>query len=116
MPEQATRRPAEHLGEPVVDCREGGADAELRSARGCQPSGLQDEIAGWVALQYFCNAIAPLMLFLKKPRTSPVVLYVVSVLVLIGMWFEPFNIIVPSLSHDFYPYTWGSSFRPLWTR
>jgi molybdopterin-containing oxidoreductase family membrane subunit len=35
------------------------------------------------------------------------VLYVVSILVLIGMWFERFNIIVPSLAHDFYPYTWG---------
>jgi molybdopterin-containing oxidoreductase family membrane subunit len=35
------------------------------------------------------------------------VLYVVSILVLIGMWFERFNIIVPSLGRDFYPYTWG---------
>jgi hypothetical protein len=34
-------------------------------------------------------------------------MYVVSILVLIGMWFERFNIIVPSLGHDFYPYTWG---------
>jgi len=23
------------------------------------------------------------------------------------MWFERFNIIVPSLARDFYPYTWG---------
>jgi len=23
------------------------------------------------------------------------------------MWFERFNIIVPGLGHDFYPYTWG---------
>ncbi len=56
---------------------------------------------------YFCNCVAPLILFWKKARTSPVVLYVVSILVLIGMWFERFNIIVPSLGHDFYPYTWG---------
>src|SRR2546430_17294084 len=56
---------------------------------------------------YFCNCIAPLVLFWKRARTSPVVLYVVSILVLIGMWFERFNIIVPSLGHDFYPYTWG---------
>jgi Ni/Fe-hydrogenase subunit HybB-like protein len=59
------------------------------------------------ALQYFCNCLAPLVLFWKKARTNPVVLYVVSILVLIGMWFERFNIIVPSLGHDFYPYTWG---------
>src|SRR5437879_5410274 len=58
-------------------------------------------------LMYFCNCVSPLVLFWKKARTSPVVLYVVSILVLIGMWFERFNIIVPSLGHDFYPYTWG---------
>jgi molybdopterin-containing oxidoreductase family membrane subunit len=51
--------------------------------------------------------VAPLVLFSRRARTSPVVLYIVSILVLIGMWFERFNIIVPSLGHDFYPYTWG---------
>src|SRR5260370_40156530 len=56
---------------------------------------------------YFCNCVAPLILFWKKARTSPTILYVVSILVLIGMWFERLNIIVPSLGHDFYPYTWG---------
>ena len=56
---------------------------------------------------YFCNSISPLILFWKKARTSPVVLYVVSILVLVGMWFERFNIIVPSLGHAFYPYAWG---------
>jgi molybdopterin-containing oxidoreductase family membrane subunit len=60
-----------------------------------------------LATMYFCNCVAPLILFWKKARTSPFWLYVVSVLVLIGMWFERFNIIVPSLGHDFYPYTWG---------
>jgi molybdopterin-containing oxidoreductase family membrane subunit len=56
---------------------------------------------------YFCNCVAPLVLFSRRARTSPVALYIVSILVLIGMWFERFNIIVPSLGHDFYPYTWG---------
>jgi len=58
-------------------------------------------------LMYFCNCIAPLILFWKRARTSVPILYTVSILVLIGMWFERFNIIVPSLAHDFYPYTWG---------
>jgi Ni/Fe-hydrogenase subunit HybB-like protein len=58
-------------------------------------------------LQYFCNAVTPLVLFWRRARTNPVVLYVVSVFVLIGMWFERFNIIVGSLAHDFHPYTWG---------
>jgi Ni/Fe-hydrogenase subunit HybB-like protein len=56
---------------------------------------------------YFCNCIAPLILFWKPARTSVPILYAVSILVLIGMWFERFNIIVPGLAHDFYPYTWG---------
>ena len=65
-----------------------------------------------VALQYFCNSIAPLVLFWKRARTHPPTLYVVSLLVLVGMWLERFNIIVPSLAHGFYPYTWGN-FVPL---
>ncbi|MBI2554258.1 MAG: polysulfide reductase NrfD [Candidatus Rokubacteria bacterium] len=58
-------------------------------------------------LQYVCNSLAPLVLFSKRARTHTPTLYVVSILVLIGMWFERFNIIVPGLGHDFYPYTWG---------
>ena len=60
-----------------------------------------------VWLQYVCNSVIPLALFWRRVRVSPVWLYVVSIAVLIGMWFERFNIIVPSLAHDFYPYTWG---------
>jgi molybdopterin-containing oxidoreductase family membrane subunit len=58
-------------------------------------------------LMYFCNCIAPLILFWKRARTSVPILYTVSILVLIGMWFERFNIIVPGLAHDIYQYTWG---------
>jgi molybdopterin-containing oxidoreductase family membrane subunit len=61
-----------------------------------------------LATMYICNCVAPLIFFWKKARTSPFWLYVVSILVLIGMWFERFNIIVPSLGYDFYPYTWGT--------
>jgi molybdopterin-containing oxidoreductase family membrane subunit len=56
---------------------------------------------------YLCNCVAPLILFWKRARTNVPILYTVSILVLIGMWFERFNIIVPGLAHDFYPYTWG---------
>ena len=58
-------------------------------------------------LQYICNSLIPLVLFWRKARTNPVILYVVSIFVLIGMWLERFNIIVPGLGYDFYPYTWG---------
>jgi Ni/Fe-hydrogenase subunit HybB-like protein len=57
---------------------------------------------------YFCNCVTPLIFFWKSMRTNVVALYAVSIFVLIGMWFERFNIIVPGLAHDFYPYTWGN--------
>ena len=59
-------------------------------------------------LQYLCNSLAPLVFFWKKTRTNTTWLYVISILVLIGMWFERFNIIVLGLGFDFYPYTWGT--------
>jgi Ni/Fe-hydrogenase subunit HybB-like protein len=61
-----------------------------------------------VWLQYFCNSVTPLVFISRKARTHAVTLYIVSIFVLIGMWFERFNIIVPSLGYDFYPYTWGT--------
>jgi molybdopterin-containing oxidoreductase family membrane subunit len=59
-------------------------------------------------LMYFCNCVSPLVFFRKRARTHVPTLFAVSVIVLIGMWFERFNIIVPGLAHDFYPYTWGT--------
>ena len=60
-----------------------------------------------VIAQYVFNSAVPLALFWRRARRSSPVLFAVSVLVLIGMWLERFNIIVPSLGHDFQPYTWG---------
>ena len=65
-----------------------------------------------VVTQYVCNSLVPLALFWRRARRSPVTLFVVSLFVLVGMWLERFNIIVPSLGHDFYPYTWGI-YRPV---
>jgi len=44
-------------------------------------------------------------------RRSLAALFVVSILVNVGMWFERFVIIVTSLHHDFLPSSWGY-FRP----
>jgi molybdopterin-containing oxidoreductase family membrane subunit len=60
-----------------------------------------------LALQYVCNSVMPLAFFSRRARRTPIVLFVVSTFVLIGMWLERFNIIAGSLGHDFYPYTWG---------
>ena len=60
-----------------------------------------------VIAQYVCNSLVPLVFFWRPARHSPLTLFFGSTLVLVGMWLERFNIIVPSLGHDFYPYTWG---------
>jgi molybdopterin-containing oxidoreductase family membrane subunit len=58
-----------------------------------------------------CNVAVPQILWLAWARRSLPVLFVVSVLVNVGMWFERFVIIVTSLHRDFLPSAWGY-FRP----
>jgi len=59
-------------------------------------------------LMLFCNSLLPLTLFVRKLRRNIPYLFVASILVNIGMWFERFVIIVTSLAHDFDPYVWGT--------
>ncbi|MFI5207293.1 MAG: NrfD/PsrC family molybdoenzyme membrane anchor subunit [Gemmatimonadales bacterium] len=54
-----------------------------------------------------CNVFIPLVLWIKKVRTNIAVLFVISIFVNIGMWFERFVIIVTSLSHEFEPWQWA---------
>ena len=56
---------------------------------------------------FTCNVVVPMAYFFKRVRTSLVGLFVVAALVNVGMWFERYNIIVSSLSHEFMPHTWG---------
>jgi len=58
-------------------------------------------------LMVLCNVITPQLLWFKKTRTSVAFLFVVSILVNIGMWFERFVIIVVSLHRAFLPSGWG---------
>ncbi|MCL2779076.1 MAG: polysulfide reductase NrfD [Polyangiaceae bacterium] len=65
--------------------------------------------AYWIMIS--CNVLSPQVFWFKKFRTSIPVMFVVSILVNIGMWFERFVIIVTSLYRDFLPSSWGY-FRP----
>jgi molybdopterin-containing oxidoreductase family membrane subunit len=65
--------------------------------------------AYWIMIS--CNVLSPQVFWRKKFRTSIPVMFVVSILVNIGMWFERFVIIVTSLYRDFLPSSWGE-FRP----
>lgn len=58
-----------------------------------------------------CNVISPQLFWFKKIRTSVTAMFVISIFVNIGMWFERFVIIVTSLHRDYLPSSWGY-FRP----
>lgn len=67
--------------------------------------------AFWIMMA--CNVITPHLFWFKKFRTTPWLMFVVSIFVNIGMWFERFVIIVTSLSRDFLPSSW-SYYMPTW--
>lgn len=57
---------------------------------------------------FSCNVFAPQLFWFKKMRTSIPVMFVISIIVNIGMWFERFVIIVSTLHHDYLPSAWGN--------
>lgn len=58
-----------------------------------------------------CNVLVPQIFWFKRFRESVPVMFVASILINIGMWFERFVIIVTSLHRDYLPSSWGY-FRP----
>ncbi len=54
-----------------------------------------------------CNLIAPQVFWSRKLRTNPTFLFIMSIIVNIGMWFERFVIIVTSLHRDFLTSSWA---------
>ena len=68
--------------------------------------------ASWVMI--FCNAVAPQLFWLKRARSSIPILFGVSILINVGMWFERFVIVVTSLHRDFLPSSWSTFTPTLW--
>ncbi|MEW6055186.1 MAG: NrfD/PsrC family molybdoenzyme membrane anchor subunit [Bdellovibrionota bacterium] len=58
-----------------------------------------------------CNVLIPQLFWFKKIRRSLSIMFVISIFVNIGMWFERFVIIVTSLHRDFLPSSW-SMYKP----
>lgn len=54
-----------------------------------------------------CNVVIPQIFWFKWARRSIPVMFVVSIFVNIGMWFERFVITVTSLHRDYLPSNWG---------
>jgi molybdopterin-containing oxidoreductase family membrane subunit len=61
-----------------------------------------------------CNGLVPQLLWSRRIRTSPVPLFIVSIVVNIGMWLERYVIIVTSLHRDFLPASWGMYRGSIW--
>jgi molybdopterin-containing oxidoreductase family membrane subunit len=66
--------------------------------------------AYWIMVS--CNVITPQIFWFKAMRTSIPVMFVASLLVNVGMWFERFVIII-SLEQDYLPSSWAY-FKPTW--
>ena len=62
--------------------------------------------AYWIMMT--CNVISPQLFWFKKLRRSLAFTFVLSIVVNIGMWFERFVIIVPTLCRTYLPSTWNT--------
>jgi len=60
-----------------------------------------------------CNVVVPQLFWFKRIRQHLLIVWILSILVNVGMWFERFVIIVISLHRDFLPSNWGY-YLPTW--
>jgi len=60
-----------------------------------------------------CNVVSPQVFWSRRLRRNVPLMFIISILVNIGMWFERFTIIATSLHHDFLPASWGY-YTPTW--
>lgn len=71
-----------------------------------------NRITGEYTIQFWamfiCNAVIPQLFWFKKIRKSMLALFIISIIINIGMWFERFNIVITSLGNDFLPANWTS--------
>ncbi|HEY3784799.1 MAG TPA: NrfD/PsrC family molybdoenzyme membrane anchor subunit [Steroidobacteraceae bacterium] len=61
-----------------------------------------------------CNVLAIQLLWLPRVRANHAALFTIALLVVIGMWFERFMLIVTSLYRSFLPSSWGMFYPTLW--
>jgi Ni/Fe-hydrogenase subunit HybB-like protein len=79
---------------------------------------LKNRVGGPMAWGYWClitfNILIPQVLWFSKVRKSPPFLFLISIVVLVGMWLERFVIVVISLHRDFLPSSWGRYVATRW--
>jgi len=79
---------------------------------------LKNRMLGPLAWSYWClilfNVAIPQVLWSRKARLNPGMLFGTSLVILFGMWLERFVIVVTSLSRDFLPSSWGMYVATRW--
>ena len=68
--------------------------------------------AYWIMIS--CNVLVPQLFWFKKLRRTIPVMFIASILINIGMWFERFVIVVTSLAQDFLPANWDYYSPTIW--
>lgn len=68
--------------------------------------------AYWIMIT--CNVVIPQLFWFRQVRRSVGLMFVISIFVNIGMWFERFVITVTSLHRDFLPSSWGYYSPTIW--
>src|ERR1700689_4763571 len=66
----------------------------------------------WVLIT--CNIALPQLLWLRSTRVNPAKMFIMSLIINTGMWFERFVIVVTSLYRDFLPSSWGTYRATRW--
>lgn len=61
-----------------------------------------------------CNVVIPQFLWSSRIRRNIPAIFVITIFVNIGMWFERFVIVVSSLANDFLPASWGYYVPTMW--
>ena len=59
----------------------------------------------WIMIS--CNVISPQLFWFKTIRENTALVWIITIFVNIGMWFERFVIAVTSLANDYLPSSWG---------
>jgi molybdopterin-containing oxidoreductase family membrane subunit len=61
-----------------------------------------------------CNVVIPQALWSRRLRHTPLAVFMLGLVVLLGMWLERFMIIVASLERDFLPSAWHMFYPTFW--
>lgn len=73
---------------------------------------MKNRVTGEYTLAFWtmvtCNAFIPQLFWFKRIRKNITIVFIMSIFINIGMWFERYVIVVTSLSKDFLPSSWAS--------